>query len=96
MFQPLFVRPLTPDERQGLEQFLHTSNKEEGVRARVILASAQGKTAVEISQSMGSHPSNIKKWIRTFNARGIGVYPQSAVRKVGLGPSSALLKSRRC
>jgi DNA-binding NtrC family response regulator/tetratricopeptide (TPR) repeat protein/transposase len=71
MFQPLFVRPLTPDERDGLERYAQSSNKEEGVRARVILASSGGKTAVEISKSLGSHPSNIKKWIRAFNARGL-------------------------
>ena len=71
MFQPLFVRPITPDERKGLEQYSHSSNREEGVRARVILASAAGKTAVEISQTLGSHPANIKKWIRTFNSRGL-------------------------
>ena len=71
MFQPLFVRPLRPDEREGLSHYSKSSNREEGVRARVILASAEGKTAVEISQSIGSHPSNIKKWIRKFNAHGL-------------------------
>jgi len=62
---------LTPDECEGLERYSKSSNKEEGVRARVILASADGKTAVEISQTLGSHPSNIKKWIRTFNTHGL-------------------------
>ncbi|MEK6410891.1 MAG: sigma 54-interacting transcriptional regulator [Acidobacteriota bacterium] len=41
------------------------------MRARVILLSAEGRTAVEISQSIGSHPSNIKKWIRKFNKDGV-------------------------
>src|SRR4030095_1721833 len=71
MFQPLFVRVLTPEEREGLDQYSKSQNKEEGIRARVILASADGKTAVEISQSIGSHPANIKKWIRKFNADGL-------------------------
>jgi len=71
MFQPLFVRPLTPDEREGLKQYSKSSNKEEGIRACVILASAEGKTAVQISSAIGSHPSNIKKWIRKFNADGL-------------------------
>jgi DNA-binding NtrC family response regulator/tetratricopeptide (TPR) repeat protein/transposase len=71
MFQPLFVRSLTADEREGLAHCSKSLNKEEGIRARVILASADGKTAVEISQSLGSHPSNIKKWIRKFNANGL-------------------------
>src|SRR5882724_4858330 len=71
MFQPLFVRSLTPDEREGLKQYSKSSNKEEGIRACVILASAEGKTAVQISSTIGSHPSNIKKWIRKFNADGL-------------------------
>ena len=71
MFQPLFVRSLTPDERKGLDDYSKSVNKEEGIRARVILASAERRTAIEISQSLGSHPSNIKKWIRKFNAQGL-------------------------
>src|SRR6266567_5434546 len=71
MFQPLFVRALTPDEREGLRQYSKSSNKEQGIRACVILASAEGKTAAQISQAIGSHPTNIKKWIRKFNADGL-------------------------
>ena len=71
MFQPLFVRPLTLEEREGLRQFTQSTSKEEAVRARVILASAEGKTAIEISNSLGSHPTNIKKWIRKFNSEGL-------------------------
>src|SRR5713226_3069804 len=71
MFQPLFVRPLTPDEHEGLKRHSKSSSREEGIRARVILLSAEGRTAPEISQSLGSHPSNIKKWIRNFNNDGL-------------------------
>lgn len=71
MFQPLFVRPLTSDEHEGLERYTKSSSKEQGIRARVILLSADGMTAPEISQSLGSHPSNIKKWIRNFNRNGL-------------------------
>lgn len=71
MFQPLFVRPITNNEREGLEHYSKSSSKEEGIRARVILLSAEGRTAPEISQSIGSHPSNIKKWIRNFNRDGL-------------------------
>jgi hydrogenase-4 transcriptional activator len=71
MFQPLFVRALTRDEREGLKQYSKAPNREQAVRAGVILLSAEGKTAAEISQLFGSHTSNIKKWIRTFNADGL-------------------------
>jgi len=71
MFQPLFVRPLTLVEREGLRQYSESSNKEQATRAGVILLSADGKTAAEINQSIGSHPTNIKKWIRKFNSDGL-------------------------
>ncbi|MFY9554186.1 MAG: helix-turn-helix domain-containing protein, partial [Blastocatellia bacterium] len=71
MFQPLYVRPLTPVERDGLKRYAKSPNKEEAVRASVVLLSSQGKTAAEIRQSLGSHPSNIKKWIRKFNSEGL-------------------------
>src|SRR5258705_6438231 len=71
MFQPLFVRPLVAAEREFLRDCSRSSNKEEAWRAEVILQSAAGKTAAEISQSMGFHPANVKKWIRKFNNEGI-------------------------
>jgi tetratricopeptide (TPR) repeat protein len=71
MFQPLFVRELQPDEREELERCSESQGKEEASRAAVILLSAEGKTAVEIGQTLGAHPSNIKKWIRRFNTEGL-------------------------
>lgn len=71
MFQPLFVRLLTLDEREGLKQYSESPNREQATRAGVILLSADGKTAAEINQSLGSHPTNIKKWIRKFNSDGL-------------------------
>jgi len=71
MFQSLFVRALTTDEREGLNHYSKSSSSQEGVRARVVLLSAEGRTTAEISESVGSHPSNIKKWIRNFNRDGV-------------------------
>ncbi len=71
MFQPLFVRQLTPGEREFLAGCAKSTNKEEAWRAEVILLSAEGKTAAEISEALGFHSSNIKKWIRKFNIDGI-------------------------
>src|SRR5258706_3214881 len=71
MFQPLFVRPLLATEREFLRDCSRSSNKEESWRAEVILLSASGQTAAEISQSMGFHPANVKKWIRKLNKEGL-------------------------
>lgn len=71
MFQPLFVRELQSAEREELERCSESPSKEEASRAAVILLSSEGKTAVEIGQTLGAHPSNIKKWIRRFNTDGL-------------------------
>src|SRR5215216_4312764 len=71
MFQPLYTRQLLPEEEETLERLARSSNKEESCRAAVILLSSKGKTAAEIGQAVGSHPSNIKKWIRNFNKAGL-------------------------
>jgi len=88
MFQPLFVRPLTRDEREGLKQYSKASNKEQAVRAGVILLSAEGKTAAEISQFFGSHTANIKKWIKKFNTDGLpGISPKKRGPQGGPRPN---------
>ncbi|HXG90756.1 MAG TPA: sigma 54-interacting transcriptional regulator [Blastocatellia bacterium] len=71
MFQPLYVRPLTISEREALKRASKSSSKEESLRANVILLSAAGRNANEISQTIGFHPSNVKKWIRNFNREGL-------------------------
>ncbi len=71
MFQPLYVRPLTTTEKESLQRCSRSSNKEEAWRADVILHSSDGKTATEISQILGFHSSNIKKWIRKYNEDGL-------------------------
>ncbi len=71
MYQPLYVRPIAVDERDALERHRCSANKEESCRASVILLSSEGKSAPEISKLLGSHPSNIKKWIRRFNTEGL-------------------------
>ena len=71
MFQPLFVRPLMANEREVLLDCSRSPSKEEAWRADVVLQSAEGKTAAEISLSLGFHTSNIKKWIRKFNEEGL-------------------------
>src|SRR5262249_31267028 len=71
MFPALIVRSLHPVEVSDLQPYAGSENKEESCRAQVILLSSQGKTANEIGRTLGSHPANVKKWIRNFNRAGI-------------------------
>jgi DNA-binding NtrC family response regulator/tetratricopeptide (TPR) repeat protein/transposase len=80
MFQPLFVRSLTEDERKQLALRAESLNREEARRAGVVLLSSEGRTASDIARSLGFHPSNVKKWVRKFNEDGLAGI---AVRKRG-------------
>jgi DNA-binding NtrC family response regulator/tetratricopeptide (TPR) repeat protein/transposase len=80
MFQPLFVRSLTEDEKKQLATRAESLNREEARRAGVVLLSSQGKTASDIARSLGFHPSNVKKWVRKFNEEGLAGL---AIRKRG-------------
>jgi len=71
MYQPLYVRPLSEEEKAELQRASQSANREESARAAVVLLSAEGKTAGEIGQLLNAHPSNIKKWIRRFNQEGL-------------------------
>jgi len=71
MFQPLHVRSLEADEKELLLGSRQSASREESMRAAVILLSAEGRTATEISQMLGAHPTNVKKWIRRFNEAGL-------------------------
>jgi hydrogenase-4 transcriptional activator len=71
MYQSLFARLLSGTEKEALLRCTASVVKEESQRAEVILLSAQGKTIGEISDFLGFHPTNIKKWIRSFNENGL-------------------------
>jgi hydrogenase-4 transcriptional activator len=71
MVQPLYVRSLLAEEKESLLGSRQSASREEATRAAVILLSSEGRTATEISQLLGAHPTNIKKWIRRFNEAGL-------------------------
>ncbi|MBI3653968.1 MAG: sigma 54-interacting transcriptional regulator [Acidobacteria bacterium] len=71
MFQPLYARALLNLEEAQLSVKAASSEGMEAQRAEAILLSAQGRTITEISEALGFHPSNIKKWIRSFNDKGL-------------------------
>ena len=71
MTLPLHARKLTELEKKTLTEWFNSQDEEKSRRARVILLSSVGKTAIEIGQEIGFHPDNLKKWIRRFNQEGL-------------------------
>jgi hydrogenase-4 transcriptional activator len=63
------VRPLSAHEMEQLKVW--ATDAKGGWRAKVVLLSAEGKGAADISKILGFHCSNVKKWIRRFNEQGL-------------------------
>src|ERR1051325_5034820 len=67
----VFVRLLKFDERSELERWASSGDEDKVRRARIILMSSDRRSVREIAEAVGSHPFNVKKWIRRFNGDGI-------------------------
>lgn len=82
---------LTEEDRAGLEQFIQTGTEAEAQRAHIMLLSAAGATAAQISQELGVTDGRVRYWRRRFRAGGLpalrGIIsppsPVSAVKKAG-------------
>ncbi len=68
----IYVRPLRDYEQKRLQDWAqHQNDIQMRKRARVILLSAQGYTVPRISEQVGLHPINVRKWIHRFNEHGL-------------------------
>ena len=65
------IRTVRLEERSELERWTADDDEDRARRARIIILAAQGKAIREIGVAVGSHPVNVKKWIRRFNETGI-------------------------
>jgi transposase len=73
----LYSRTLKADEKLKLEELLKDSDEELARRVEIVLLSAQRTGVHEISEMVGLHPINVRKWIHRFNRFGInGLYPR--------------------
>jgi len=70
MKTPIFVRPLTDDERHALEAGLRSSDAFVLRRCQIVLASARGKRAPEIATGVGCDADTVLRVIHTFNETG--------------------------
>lgn len=66
----LYVRDLTDEEKEQLEDWRQGNDKDLKHRSRVILLSAEGYRIPEISGIVKAHPTNLRKWIHRFNDCG--------------------------
>lgn len=71
MRPPLFVRPLTPEERLALEVGLRSSDAFTVRRAQCLLKSAEGLTPRQIQAQLGWSDQSVRRFIRAFEQEGL-------------------------
>jgi transposase len=80
MSKPLFVRPLTDDERTAIEQGLRSTQAFTLRRCQILLASAQGDTPITIAAHLRCGDQTVRNAIHAFNTHGsAALQPGSAV-----------------
>jgi len=70
MRKPIFVRPLSDDERQSLEEGLRSSDAFVLRRCQILLASYRGEHASRIARALGCNSQSVRNAIHAFNEGG--------------------------
>jgi transposase len=71
MKPPLFVRPLTTEERQALRAGLRSAEAFTLRRCQILLASAEGQTPRQIATLLGCCVQTVRNALRAFHAEGL-------------------------
>ena len=71
MRPPIFVRPLTEEERQALEKGLRSSDAFVMRRCQIVLASARGQRAPRSAEQLGCDDQTVLDALHAFNAAGL-------------------------
>ena len=79
MQAPLFVRPLTADERAALEAGLRSSAAFTVRRCQLLLASAERQPTTNIARTLRCNDQTVRKAIHDFTQRGLqALQPKSS------------------
>jgi transposase len=71
MQTPLFIRPLTADERDTLEAGLRSAEAFTVRRCQMLLASAEGQHSTTMARHLRCHEQTVRKAIHAFHQRGV-------------------------
>lgn len=80
MKAPLFIRPLTKDERNRVQAGLRSSDAFLLRRCQILLACERGERAAVIAKQLGCHKQTVLTVIHGFNANGLAVLQEGSSR----------------
>jgi transposase len=87
MKPPLYVRPLTDDERTQLEADRRTTDAFRLRRAQIVLASARGLSPPPIAQLVGCCVQTVRNVIHAFNTTGLACVSKQSTRPKSVVPT---------
>ncbi len=80
MRAPIFVRPITSEEKQQLQAGLHSDDSFVLRRCQIIVGSSQRHIPSEISRNVDRTPQTIRNVIRAFDSRGVDCLNEGSSR----------------
>jgi transposase len=80
MKPPLFVRPLTPAERETLEHGLRSASAFVVRRCQCLLKSAAGLTPRQIARQLGCSDQTVRNALQAFVREGLGCLEEKSSR----------------
>lgn len=80
MRPPLRLRPITEDEREGLEAGLRSKEAFVLRRCQILLAANRGQYAPAIAEAVGCDDETVRDVIRAFNERGLACLERRSSR----------------
>src|SRR3712207_9490539 len=80
MKPPIFVRTLSKEEREALEDGLRSKEAFVLRRCQILLASARGERPPRIADDLGCGSQTVRNAIDAFNERGLGVLQAGSSR----------------
>lgn len=78
--KPIFIRPLTEEERQTVLAGLRSPDAFVLRRCQILLASSRGEVAARIARSVGCDDQTVRNVITGFNQQGLGVLTAGSSR----------------
>jgi transposase len=95
MKRPIFVRPLSNQEKQQLRAGLRASDAFSLRRSQILLASAAGQTALQIARQVGCTDQTVRDVIGEFEARGVACLTRQSSRPKSARPELDARKSEQ-
>jgi transposase len=80
MQTPLFIRPLTEDERHHIQTGLRSKDGFVLRRCQILLASDRGERAPAIARQLGCHRQTVLNVIHGFNTHGLAILQEHSSR----------------